>query len=444
MWYSNSANGTEKLAAFDYISMAMIKLTGQKDPGNNKFLLKKAAEKNSELLVSAVANYSKLHQELFGKYDGELMHRPAPYLFYHNISGTFNEFLVRENLTILTPLLELLHTARGYGYLDEVGAIYGLMWNTPELVISAALRLLEADESPYSFYAFKQGFEKIWNTIVEKENLDIQYNINIVNIARSHYGTYVDYTIGDSVYLKIEWCDFLIWTPPMTEMLKVLSTAASPEEHQYFGHLKADIYSVSIMRSNSPSEEEANTYYRESFANKTNNHGVIEDLNIVNVFDGPRRLRKKRSWGNFINSKRFQRKNRRGKKLGRGSRRKGKQNPLRGQDDAENTIKIIYQIGRNYSNEAELNQIATKHYGEGFGFTDIKLFNTISWPYFYRWNAYEAMKGNHWDVFSLQGLYRTWYAGSSVCFESVKSVLEYNNLLLRHCMYDHDNNYAFP
>ena len=93
--------------------------------------------KNAELLISAVANYSEIHQELFGKYEGELMHPPDAYLLYHNLSGTFNDFLIRENLTILTPLLELLHTAQGYGYLDEVGTIYGLMWNTPELLISA-------------------------------------------------------------------------------------------------------------------------------------------------------------------------------------------------------------------------------------------------------------------------------------------------------------------
>ena len=45
------------------------------------------------------------------------------------------------------------------------------------------------------------------------------------------------------------------------------------------------------------------------------------------------------------------------------------------------------------------------------------------------------MKGNHWDVFALQGFHRTWYAGASVCFESVKSVMEYNNLLLRQSLY---------
>ena len=39
--------------------------------------------------------------------------------------------------------------------------------------------------------------------------------------------------------------------------------------------------------------------------------------------------------------------------------------------------------------------------------------------------------GRPWDVFGMQGQQRTWYAGSSVSFESVRSVMEYNKLLLK-------------
>ena len=43
----------------------------------------------------------------------------------------------------------------------------------------------------------------------------------------------------------------------------------------------------------------------------------------------------------------------------------------------------------------------------------------------------KILSGRIWDVFSLQGTERTWYAGASASFESVKSVMEYNKLLLR-------------
>ena len=63
----------------------------------------------------------------------------------------------------------------------------------------------------------------------------------------------------------------------------------------------------------------------------------------------------------------------------------------------------------------------------------------------------DASNGSHWDVFNLQvspslelfslvmttlgpfpqGVHGMWYAGSSVIFESVPAVMEYNELLLR-------------
>ena len=38
--------------------------------------------------------------------------------------------------------------------------------------------------------------------------------------------------------------------------------------------------------------------------------------------------------------------------------------------------------------------------------------------------------GRPWDVFQLQGSQGVWYAGSSVSFESLSAVVEYNKLLL--------------
>ena len=45
--------------------------------------------------------------------------------------------------------------------------------------------------------------------------------------------------------------------------------------------------------------------------------------------------------------------------------------------------------------------------------------------------------GRLWEVFSVQGRSRTWYIGSSVSFEAIRSVMEYNNLLIRN-MVPHD------
>ena len=49
-------------------------------------------------------------------------------------------------------------------------------------------------------------------------------------------------------------------------------------------------------------------------------------------------------------------------------------------------------------------------------------------------------EGRLWDVFSVQGRSRTWYIGSSVSFEATRSVVEYNNLVIRN-MVPHDEFY---
>ena len=63
--------------------------------------------------------------------------------------------------------------------------------------------------------------------------------------------------------------------------------------------------------------------------------------------------------------------------------------------------------------------------------TGLEILNTISWRYFPRWSPEDMEQGRHWQVFQIQGQRRMWYAGSSVSFESIRSVMEYNKLLIR-------------
>ena len=58
------------------------------------------------------------------------------------ISGTCTTFLENNGLSPLLPIFETTTSTRGYGYIDEIGAIYCLMWNTPKLIISLGLNAL--------------------------------------------------------------------------------------------------------------------------------------------------------------------------------------------------------------------------------------------------------------------------------------------------------------
>ena len=42
--------------------------------------------------------------------------------------------------------------------------------------------------------------------------------------------------------------------------------------------------------------------------------------------------------------------------------------------------------------------------------------------------------GRLWDVLRLQGSRGVWYSGTSVSYESIRGVMEYNKLLLRNML----------
>ena len=345
-------------------------------------------EQAVELLVSAIVHYVEVHQQLFGKYEGDLMQRPSGETLLR-ISGTFQQFLVREKLDILLPLFDIIHTSQGYGYADEVAALYGLMWNTPTLMVTSALTALGIDKPPFSLYIMKEGFEKIWNVVVEKEDLNIRYNADIFNLNRHYFGSDLHYAIGTDRFT--EYCGFTIWAAPMAELLKVTNGLSGQEMH-LFGSLEPDIFTASLMKARGTIRNQPYTIFAQNLEKKVD-HSVIEDIDIKGTFS----------------------KN------------------LTEYDQKTNGSRITYvlQLGKQLLNEAKLNNLAHHHYANGFNSTDIEIFNPISWLYFYRWAPNNAEHGYHWRVFDMQGMHRMWYTGASVCFESVKSVMEYNNLLLR-------------
>ena len=94
-------------------------------------------------------------------------------------------------------------------------------------------------------------------------------------------------------------------------------------------------------------------------------------------------------------------------------------------------IVLTGQIYNNMINVSESNKVVIDHYHNGFNTSKMDILKTEQWNYFYRWPPSELSEGNHWKVFNIQGMQRTWYAGASVSFESVKSVIDYNTLLLK-------------
>ena len=93
-----------------------------------------------------------MHNELFGGYKGDFMRKPSNAVM-KRIRGTFLEFLQREDLEPMKIIFKSSHENFFYGWIDEVSALYGLIWNKPKFMMVYALRLLQQPQTePFGFY----------------------------------------------------------------------------------------------------------------------------------------------------------------------------------------------------------------------------------------------------------------------------------------------------
>ena len=278
--------------------------------------------------------------------------------------GTFLEFLTRENLLPLSPIFLIAHTVSGYGYLDEVinmafiksldvvspqvSAIYGLIWNTPKFVVNMLLRILKQDKYPFSAYVLKHGFEKVWTTIVEEEGLNVTFNVDIVGVSRSSNGkTRLD--IWRDSRMETESCDFLVWTPPMTDLLRVLGDP-SQEEQRLFSTLQPEYFTASLIDTKDGIRHGPIAVYMEQWAAKPE-HGALVDFDFSGLITPGIRTQEGLAAYNGL---------------------EGLQ------------TRYSLQLGKKKPNEADLKAILKEHYMNGFNAKTMEILHMKTWTYFPR------------------------------------------------------------
>jgi hypothetical protein len=206
----------------------------------------------------------------------------------------------------------------------------------------------------------------------------------------------------------------------MPELVNYLS---SPTQREYdlFASLSSHGVVSSVMRANDTIRNGPIVHYRESLQNKIDG-GVVHDMDVEGIL-------------NYCDTNCVKN--------------------LKNYNLMSSYSRVItsFQLLRNATSNLHANdkdivdkyiQKAKYHYENKFNASNIEIISSISQEYFYKWNPYEMEKGNHWKVFEMQGKYRTWYIGASVSFESVKSVMEYNKLLLRQFRPDNASHTSNP
>ena len=95
-----------------------------------------------------------LHQELLGVYEGDFMQRPSDETL-KALNMTFLEFLKKNDIEAMKIILQISNELQGYGYLDEISALYGLIWNKPKFMYSYVLTALKIKNPEYEDYIFR-------------------------------------------------------------------------------------------------------------------------------------------------------------------------------------------------------------------------------------------------------------------------------------------------
>nr|XP_034329538.1 uncharacterized protein LOC105335871 isoform X3 [Crassostrea gigas] len=348
-----------------------------------------------ERIQQASQRYTVLHQCFFGTYDSELMPRPSPEIL-RKIHGSIEEFLLRYNLTDLQPIFYTAITLNGYGFLNETSAIYGLTFVTPSVVQS----FLRPERGAYRLFG---GWQNLCREIARRSDVDIRFNVNIKRINRKN-GVQIVYGKKHSGQTYVDDFDFLILTPAMNSLFKVVDF--NQHELSIFSHLRNSFYLKSVINSISPGRRSFSPLdtYLYDFQNveysvyRTVNPHQLEN-NITGV-DYQLGLRENvdPDGSQYETSVYVQ---------------TGKSNPWKPDVDAHIQTKLFEHL-------------------RDFKKSNPQVVEQVKWGYYFPNFPPEAATGGAlWDVLDMQGHYNTWYIGSSVCFDAIESVFEYNYLILK-------------
>lgn len=335
-------------------------------------------------LIDAAYRYTVLHRQMFGKYEGELMHRPSLEVL-SQLNQTYLAYLRSHRLLALYPVLLATQTIQGYGYLDEISAIYGLLWNPPDFLQGMiALGLGFGGKSNSDM--FRKGFQQLTDKLAAFA--DIRLNVKIEGIKRDCDGVTIRFDDGQ---VKTEKFDFLIWAADAREALPLL-TDPTPLEKE-FSHLRNAWFTISLFDSKEPCVASSPIEYWMSNVLHKKEYSVMARRNSKLVINGKCPTTK---------------------------------------GLAKSSVSFVsYQMSDiSHFKSCQDTKAFNKHFKQRLGL-DINVIKRKTWNYFPRFSEKKLAEGILWKIAENQGDQKTWYIGSSVIFESTKSVMEYNFQMLK-------------
>lgn len=391
-------------------------------------------------LVDAAARYIALSQEIYGDVEFTLPERLSLDKIAR-IDMSFRQFLEKNRLHALDELLTLAHTAQGYGYLSSVHAFYGLVWVTPEVVNGLVQKMLHEVRQRWmgagntsnmmKLFVHKaakylvggaatgveqpttmlpEGFQTLWQRIVEQDGLKVTLNANIVNFGIDRQLDYptepirISREVEGEKWPLVEEYDELIYAAPLRDATMSFLDITD-EEREIFGDLKMSSLVTTLYSSDSAPK--GSLYDTRVLMNKTGEGHLFHDRSDEQIFgSGQHERAPLRVAVQFYES---------------GSC--GYHDPICKRRHAVGSEGFKDEVA---SASAELEEDLRAR-----GATDVQILQQFAWPFFPRLSRKGIRKGYIWDIMDLQGHQKTWWIGAGTSFDSVHDVVNYNNMLLK-------------
>eukprot|EP00123_Amoebidium_parasiticum_P014945 comp22715_c0_seq1/m.35275 comp22715_c0_seq1/g.35275 ORF comp22715_c0_seq1/g.35275 comp22715_c0_seq1/m.35275 type:complete len:546 (-) comp22715_c0_seq1:611-2248(-) len=330
-------------------------------------------------LEDAMVRYRDLYFRYFGNGDYLFPEKPNQEVLNDLTNGTFKDFLVRNKLEALVPLLAIAQSANGYGFLEEVPLYYGFIWSTPSI-----FKGLIENKADTAISMILEGFEELFRRM--SRGMDVVLNAKITNIRRTSKRVYVDYSTPQGG-TKRETFDYLMLAARFPETLDFLDER--PDEADIFNRLKSSkIYTRMVSASGLPKGyiQQYVNFLRESPQDKAGVYYLRRELGLLypNLTETP---------------------------------------------DIYVTGQQVGFRFRDKVTEADVDKQMIDDL-TSYGGKDIKILDRLSPDYFARFSNDDIRQGMPWKLYDLQGKYRTWYVGSFASFESVADIVDYHYRLL--------------
>ncbi len=332
-------------------------------------------------LLAAIRRYFRLRTRLLGDSGYPLGVTPST-AAAAELARPFLDVAREHRLQVMLPYFRLAQSAQGYGILETIPTLYVLLWNVPDLVTAFIKNRLGIARRPV-FRMLDVGIQSVFARVATADGVDVRANTAVASVHREDDRVRINTVSAGRT--EVHDVDQVIFTIDLPDTVRLIGKPTAMERDTASA-ITGSTFVTTLFEADRWPVAAGIAY-------------VIDPFRPGSTF-GVSGLRDVRY--------RFP------------------------EASAARCAAVAYQYADRLPDPAGETAFAARFDSEmaTLGFTGVHAIQRKEWPYFLRFTGESIARGVPWRLFESQGTQRTWYAGSSACFESLNDVMRYNLLLL--------------